>query len=86
MQFDALLHQAGEFGPFQLMLFLLIGIVNMYTGMENMVINFLSPEQHEHWCLVPELEGMSVDVARTISIPWDAETGEANMDDVGIWK
>lgn len=56
---------AGNAGKYQLFLFILLGINNMYTNIESMATNFLSPV-HEHWCTVP---GLQPDEALRAAVP-----------------
>jgi len=49
--YEQLLSQVGDAGVFQATLFVLMGIVNSYTNLENMAVNFLSP-LHAHQCQV----------------------------------
>ena len=54
MEFEELFELAGNDGTYQIIVFVLLGLVYMYTNLENMAVNFLSPV-HPHWCEVPHL-------------------------------
>ncbi|KAK2176140.1 hypothetical protein NP493_680g00020 [Ridgeia piscesae] len=68
MLFDAILKEIGEFGPWQIILYGLLGLVGIPTGFQNMGITFLGGDM-DHWCHVPELANLSDDLQRYISVP-----------------
>jgi len=56
MDYSQILELAGNSGKFQIILFVLLGLSNMYPNIENMASNFLNPA-HTNWCAVPNITG-----------------------------
>ena len=67
-----LLPLAGNAGRFQWMLFILLGFVNVYTNLETIAVNFLSPN-HDHWCAIPALAGLTPEEQKQIAVPLAAD-------------
>ncbi|KAI0242171.1 Organic cation transporter protein [Lamellibrachia satsuma] len=70
MLFDDILKEIGECGPYQILLYILLGLAGIPTGFQNMSITFLGADM-DHWCHVPQLANLSGDQQRYISIPSD---------------
>ncbi|XP_072019159.1 organic cation transporter protein-like [Amphiura filiformis] len=58
MKFDDILLTIGEFGPFQIRIFLLISFAAIPTALHHLSQVFLAG-QSDHWCAVPELDSIN---------------------------
>merc|ERR1711935_337960 len=56
MDYTSVMELAGKAGRFQILIFVLLGLSNMYPNITNMSTNFLNPV-HPHWCAVPSISG-----------------------------
>lgn len=56
MDYAEIMNIAGKAGKFQIILFVLLGLSNMYPNIENMAANFLNPA-HSNWCAVSNISG-----------------------------
>ncbi|XP_072935466.1 solute carrier family 22 member 3-like [Epargyreus clarus] len=66
---ETVIHHIGEIGLYQRLLFLGMlpfGVSWAFVYLGQM---FLTATPQEHWCRVPELEGLSVELRRSLSIP-----------------
>ena len=55
VEFDHIFDHIGQFGPYQLFVFLLIGMCVFMVGMQNISSTFLGGEM-DHWCEVTRLQ------------------------------
>ncbi|XP_050097662.1 organic cation transporter protein [Anopheles aquasalis] len=83
VDFDDLLPHVGEFGRYQKILFLLMIPFAFFVAFVYFSQIFITLVPEEHWCYVPELQHLSVEQRRALSIPVDesvtghfAEDGE----------
>lgn len=76
---DEAFELAGGMGVYQWMVFLLVGIVAVFSA-ESVNVNFIGGTQ-EHWCYVPELYNFSFNEQKFIAIPSDddSEYSECEM-------
>ena len=72
MNLDELEKSAGDTGPYQIVVFLILGIFT-FSATDSISINFLAAKM-DHWCYVPGLENYSHAQQREIGIP-GSETG-----------
>jgi len=69
VEFDELLSAAGDCGMYQLMTFLLIGVMQ-FVAIDAFAINFIAGSM-DHWCFVHQLQNLSDVRQRQIAIPPD---------------
>ncbi|XP_045784990.1 carcinine transporter-like [Maniola jurtina] len=73
VDYDELLSAAGEFGPYQIILFCstlpfyIFGVFSYYTQL------FMTEVSPNHWCWIPELENLTAIERRNLAIPLDPE-------------
>lgn len=71
VDYDELLVAAGDFGRYQLGLFLstfpfyVLGSFSYFTQL------FLTETSPDYWCMVPELQNVSISERKKLAIPWD---------------
>lgn len=75
MDFEQAFEYIGEIGPYQVMIFVLLGMVHLFNGLQNMAMNFIRGHQ-DHWCKVPRLEDFPHEVQKYIAIPY-SESGDS---------
>ncbi|XP_053631579.1 organic cation transporter protein isoform X2 [Cherax quadricarinatus] len=76
--FQVLLHQVGDYGRWQWMIFFVTSSCGIFSALHNLSAAFLSATP-DHWCQVPGLDGVNITFdLRNVSIPWEAE-GEAGV-------
>jgi hypothetical protein len=69
--FDDILKYVGGWGPFQYLLCLIFCPFNMFYGYVNLspiLILFTPP----HWCQVPEMTNITMELRKQLTIPLDA--------------
>lgn len=74
VSFDDLLSSAGEFGLYQMILFLStfpFYLFGVFSYFDQLFITEVSPN---HWCNVPELQNLTEIHRKTLAIPLDAES------------
>ncbi|XP_049540739.1 solute carrier family 22 member 13 [Anopheles darlingi] len=71
VDFDDLLPHVGEFGRYQKILFLLMIPFAFFVAFVYFSQIFITLVPEEHWCYVPELQHLSVEQRRALSIPVD---------------
>ena len=65
MYFDELLTgYLGDFGRYQLLVFVMVSLVNIPVGFNTMGIVFLAGVP-QHWCHVPQLDNLTVGILLT---------------------
>ncbi|XP_064652369.1 organic cation transporter protein-like [Lineus longissimus] len=69
MHFDEILLKVGGWGKYQKIQYLLLGVMAIFPGFQNLCMVFIGGGDHRHWCHVPELQNMSADQQRYIAIP-----------------
>nr|CAD7429750.1 unnamed protein product [Timema monikensis] len=69
LDFDDMLPHVGEFGLYQKILFLLLGPFTLFSAWVYFGQIFLTLVPEHHWCLVPELAGLSLNDRFRLSIP-----------------
>ncbi|CAG2059985.1 unnamed protein product, partial [Timema podura] len=69
LDFDDMLPHVGEFGLYQKILFLLLGPFTLFSAWVYFSQIFLTLVPEHHWCLVPELAGLSLNERFHLSIP-----------------
>ena len=69
MDFDKALEKVGDFGPYQIVVFLSIFYYQANHGMQSSFVNFVSP-YHEHWCKIHALQNFSEKDQKYIAIPY----------------
>ncbi|XP_013163458.1 PREDICTED: solute carrier family 22 member 3-like [Papilio xuthus] len=74
---DRVIEHVGELGLYQRLLFVCMLPFGMVWAFVYMGQIFITATPQEHWCRVPELAGLSVELRRTLSIP---EAVEGNYD------
>ncbi|XP_059056832.1 carcinine transporter-like [Achroia grisella] len=73
VDYDELLSSAGEFGPYQILLFFstfpfyVFGVFAYYTQI------FMTDVSPNHWCWIPELQNLTSYQRRSLAIPPDIE-------------
>ncbi|XP_043248699.1 organic cation transporter protein-like [Colletes gigas] len=73
MDFDELLPYVGEFGLYQKILFLLMIPFASFVAWVYFSQIFITLVPNEHWCLVPELENLTLQERLLLAIPIDHE-------------
>ncbi|KZC09853.1 Organic cation transporter protein [Dufourea novaeangliae] len=73
MDFDELLPYVGEFGVYQRILFVLMIPFASFVAWVYFSQIFITLIPDEHWCWVPELEGLAVEQRQSLAIPIDRE-------------
>lgn len=71
LDFDDLLVQAGEFGRYQLYLFIATMPYYVYGVFVYFTQMFLTEVPSQHWCWIPELENLTATERRSLAIPPD---------------
>mgnify|MGYP001801635270 FL=1 len=66
MEFDDILNRIGGFGRVQIILYILLGILGIPCGMQNLGMVFFGASM-EHWCQVDELSFLAPEQIRTIT-------------------
>lgn len=87
MDYSQMADLAGNAGKFQIILFVLLGLSNMYPNIENMASNFLNPAQ-SNWCAVQNMTGEGAkdhfspihlqndtEICSRYGVSWNEETG-----------
>ncbi|KAM7358921.1 organic cation transporter protein-like [Cochliomyia hominivorax] len=69
IDFDDLLPMIGEFGKYQKILFLCMIPFTFFVAFVYFSQIFLTLIPEQHWCTVPELEGLPLEERLTLSIP-----------------
>nr|CAD7402790.1 unnamed protein product [Timema cristinae] len=69
LDFDDMLPHVGEFGLYQKILFLLLGPFTLFSAWVYFGQIFLTLVPEHHWCMVPELAGLSLNDRFRLSIP-----------------
>jgi len=72
VDFDEMLSLVGDRGTYQLMTFLLVGVMQ-FVSVDAYVINFLAAGV-DHWCFVPQLYNLTADQQRLLVVPLDDES------------
>ncbi|XP_052746466.1 carcinine transporter-like [Bicyclus anynana] len=73
VDYDELLSAAGEFGPYQVILFFstfpfyIFGVFSYFSQL------FMTEVSPNHWCWIPELENLTDIERRTLAIPLDVD-------------
>ena len=77
MEYDDLLTDyLGEFGIYQIVCFVLISLTILPTAFTSMGIVFIAAVP-EHWCYVPELDDMTENQRKSLSVPFEkSEEGD----------
>ncbi|XP_074656215.1 organic cation transporter protein-like [Tubulanus polymorphus] len=76
MNFDDVLIRIGDCGRYQILLYLLFGLVGIQTGLQNLAHVFIGGAQ-DHWCYVPEIQNLSAADQKRLAIPLkDGGTGD----------
>ncbi len=75
MDYEEVLVAVDDLGLYQVLVFMLLALVNVWVLLESMAVNFLSPSDHKHWCHVPGLQDCSYDW-REVLIPSTGEEGK----------
>ncbi|CAK9820774.1 Organic cation transporter protein [Anthophora plagiata] len=73
VDFDELLPYVGEFGLYQKILFILMIPFASFVAWVYFSQIFITLIPDEYWCLVPELENLTVDQRLSLAIPVDRE-------------
>ncbi|XP_017797048.1 PREDICTED: organic cation transporter protein [Habropoda laboriosa] len=73
VDFDELLPYVGEFGLYQKILFVLMIPFASFVAWVYFSQIFITLIPDEHWCLVPELENLTVDQRLSLAIPVNRE-------------
>jgi hypothetical protein len=75
MEYEELLKVVGEFGPFQLMVFVVTSIMVIQTACNNLGMVFLGAKP-DHFCHIPALDHLNLtwDVLRNATIPHNGES------------
>ncbi|CAH1774737.1 unnamed protein product [Owenia fusiformis] len=68
MKFDEVFEITGHFGPYQLVLYILLGIVGIPNGYQNLATTFIGGKQ-DHWCKIPELSNLTHNQQKVVGIP-----------------
>ncbi|GBP09477.1 Carcinine transporter [Eumeta japonica] len=71
VEFDELLPYAGEFGIYQIYLFIISLPFYMYGAFVYFVQLFMTEVPSGHWCWIPELANLTVVERRALAIPLD---------------
>ncbi|KAG7295623.1 hypothetical protein JYU34_021899 [Plutella xylostella] len=74
IDFDDLLPYAGEFGPYQVFLFMSTLPFYFYFAFVSYGQIFLTEAPQEHWCWIPELENLTALERRSLAIPQDGSS------------
>ncbi|XP_045457055.1 carcinine transporter-like [Melitaea cinxia] len=72
---ETIIKHVGELGLYQGLLFLIMMPFGMVWSFVYFGQMFITATPQEHWCRVPELEGLSVDMRRLLSIPKTSDNG-----------
>ena len=68
--FDDIFDHIGQFGRYQLVLQLIIGLMAIPLGWHNLTMSFVSPD-HDHWCRVPALSALNDSMQKYVAIPME---------------
>jgi len=68
MTLPRVLKYAGDMGRYQILVFFLVGLVNLGGGMTMYSVNYLSPVQ-DHWCAKPAYLDWTDEQWKTLAIP-----------------
>ncbi|CAF4748701.1 unnamed protein product [Pieris macdunnoughi] len=74
VDYDELLSSAGQFGRFQILLFLAMFPAHIYSSFSYFSQLFMTEVSPSHWCWIPELENLTVIERRNLAIPVDANS------------
>ncbi|KAJ8737900.1 hypothetical protein PYW08_000495 [Mythimna loreyi] len=74
VDYDELLSSAGEFGRYQLFLFLATFPFYVFGAFSYFTQVFLTETSPNHWCMIPELQNLTVLERRNLAIPLDSES------------
>lgn len=73
LDFDSVLADVGDFGPYQYVMYFLICIPASVPSAWNAFNQVFVAAVPDHWCRVPEVNGSSVDERKNYSIPLDGD-------------
>ncbi|XP_050352759.1 solute carrier family 22 member 3-like [Nymphalis io] len=71
---ETVIKHVGEIGLYQRLLFLVMMPFGMVWSFVYFGQMFITATPQEHWCRVPELDGLSADLRRSLSIPKISDT------------
>ncbi|KAJ8736894.1 hypothetical protein PYW07_000165 [Mythimna separata] len=74
VDYDELLSSAGEFGRYQILLFLATFPFYVFGAFSYFTQVFLTETSPNHWCMIPELQNLTVLERRNLAIPLDTES------------
>ena len=75
--FDDIYDHVGHIGMYQLRVFVLIGLVAIVPGYQDMAMTYVGAKQ-DHWCNIPRLSNLSSEQQRHIAIPIETKTSGSN--------
>ncbi|RZF45646.1 hypothetical protein LSTR_LSTR010597 [Laodelphax striatellus] len=73
MDFDDILPHLGEFGIYQKLLFLMMIPFAFFVAFVYFTQIFITLVPEQHWCRVPELQGLPVELRKALSIPKEGD-------------
>ncbi|KAK5642295.1 hypothetical protein RI129_008462 [Pyrocoelia pectoralis] len=76
MDLDELLTEIGEFGKYQKLVLWFILLPCVFPCGFHAYNQLFMAAKPDHWCRVPELDGLSYDVAKNLSIPMEEKQGK----------
>ncbi|CAD5114653.1 DgyrCDS3703 [Dimorphilus gyrociliatus] len=71
MLFDDILGEIGEFGRYQIVSYVVLGMLAIPAGWHNLGITFYGNKLHHHWCRVKELDEFNNSIKWNVAIPRD---------------
>ncbi|KAF9407186.1 hypothetical protein HW555_012534 [Spodoptera exigua] len=74
VDYDELLSSAGEFGRYQIFLFFATFPFYVFGAFSYFTQVFLTETSPNHWCMVPELENLTILERRSLAIPLNKES------------
>lgn len=82
MELDEILNRIGGFGRVQIVLYILLGILGIPCGMQNLGMVFFGASM-DHWCQVDGLSDLSPQQVRTVSAVY---TEDGELDGCSYYK